>query len=58
MEEMAYIGGTWVATAMWQVMMQTILILNVQEEKWRRLAGLLAELGDDNIRKKSNFKVH
>ena len=31
-EEMAYIGSTWVATAMWPVMMQTILILNVQEK--------------------------
>ena len=40
-EEMAYIGGTWVKTVMWPVMMQTILISNVQEKKWRRLAGLL-----------------
>ena len=41
MEEMAYIGSTWVTTAMWPVMMQTILILNVQEKKWRKLTGLL-----------------
>ena len=40
-EEMAYIGSTWVETVMWPVMMQTILILNVQERKRRRLAGLL-----------------
>ena len=40
-EEMAYIGSTWVATVMWPVMMQTILISNVQVKKWRRLAGLL-----------------
>ena len=37
---MAYIGGTWVETVMWPVMMQTILISNVQERKWRRLASL------------------
>ena len=49
-EEMAYIGSTWVVTVMWPVMKQTILISNVQEKKRRRLAGLLAELGDDNIR--------
>ena len=41
MEKMAYIGSTWVMTVMWPVMMQTILISNVQEKKWRRLAGLL-----------------
>ena len=41
---MAYIGSTWVATAMWPVMMQTILILNVQEKNmWRKLASLLGE---------------
>ena len=40
-EEMAYIGGTWVETVMWPVMIQTILISNVQEKKWRRPAGLL-----------------
>ena len=40
-EEMAYIGSTWVKTVMWPVMMQTILKPNVQEKKWRRLAGLL-----------------
>ena len=41
-EEMANIGGKWDATAMWPVMMQTILIPNVQEKNmWRRLAGLL-----------------
>ena len=39
MEEMAYIGGTWVETVMWPVMIQTILISNLQERKWRRLAG-------------------
>jgi hypothetical protein len=51
MEEMAYIGSTWVTTVMWPVMMQTILISNVQEKyMWRKLAGLLAEVGDDNIR--------
>ena len=42
MEKMAYIGGPWVATEMWPVMMQTILISYVQEKKWRKLAGLLA----------------
>ena len=41
MEEMAYIGGKWVETVMWPVMMQTILILNVQEKMWRKLAGFL-----------------
>jgi hypothetical protein len=55
-EEMAYIGNTWVTTVMWPVMMQTILISNVQEKKWRRLAGLLAEMGDDNIR--AEWKCH
>ena len=51
MEELAYIGSTWVETAVWPVMMQTILILNVQEKNmWRKLAGLKAEKGDDNIR--------
>ena len=30
-EEMAYIGSTWVKTVMWPVMMQTILISNVQQ---------------------------
>ena len=39
---MAYIGSTRVATAMWPVMMQTILISNVQEKiMCRKLAGLL-----------------
>jgi hypothetical protein len=55
-EEMAYIGSTWVATVMRPVMMQTILISNVQEKKWRRLAGLLAQVGDDNIR--AEWKCH
>ena len=36
--------------------MQTILISNVQEKKCRRLAGLLAEVGDDNIR--AEWKYH
>ena len=40
-EGKAYIGGKWVPTAMWPLMMHTILISNVQEKKWRRLAGLL-----------------
>jgi hypothetical protein len=31
-EEMAYIGSTWVKTVMWPVMMQTILISDVQEK--------------------------
>ena len=55
-EEMAYIVGTWVVTVMWPVMIQTILISNVQEKKWKKLAGLLGEVGDDNIR--AEWKCH